>query len=75
MSLENILIAMVVSLFVVFFTEYQPFSGHLTWFEKFQIIQYNITFVYTGLNVKTDLFQTIQFSLQKQVYFKQFNLA
>ena len=27
------------------------------------------------LQVRTDLFQTIQFSLQKQLYFKQFSLA
>ena len=47
-----------------------------------QIIQFSISivFVYTQLNVKTVLFQTIQFSvsissMSKQFYFKQFSLA
>ena len=43
--------------------------------------KYSFFFVYTQLNVKTSLFQTIQFSIgkqfkwQKQFYFKQFSLA
>ena len=32
-------------------------------------------FVYTQLNVKSVLFQTIQFSIQKQFHFKQFLYA
>ena len=35
----------------------------------------SIVFVYTQLNVKTVLFQIIQFSIEKQFHFKQFSLA
>ena len=34
-----------------------------------------IDFAYTQLNVKTVPFQTIQFSIQKHLHFKQFSLA
>ena len=49
---------------------------------QIQLIQFSIRidFVYSQLNVKTVLFQTIQFSIskfqfQKQFYFKQSSLA
>ena len=42
-----------------------------------QAIQFTICigFIYTKLDVKTVLFQTIQFSMQKQLNFEQFSLA
>ena len=59
-----------VGLLVLCFTAYQPFSGHLTpnytiLIKNFQTIQLSIStlFVYMQLNLKTIVFQTIQFSI------------
>ena len=42
------------------------FNAELSHFDKFQTTQFSIIFVYTQLNVKTVLFQTIQFSISIQ---------
>ena len=67
--MENLLAGWLVVLFYGVLTLFGSFNAELSHFDKFQTIWFCISivfFVYTQSNVKTVLFQTIQFSLSTQ---------